>query len=220
MKYTQKQANTSPRTAMQAVALLVTAMLGVSPAWAAHYTLQHQDPSGIYRIDPNHSLAWFTVGHAGVAVVVGRFDTMTGTYRISRSHPTRDTASITIPTASINTDFAMRDNDLRGPDFLNVKVFPQARFVSQRYVATSATTGSLYGRLTLHGITRPVLLHVREIGAGPVGLPKPWGGYVSGYEATTVINRQVFGIDAYPGMIADQIHLHFNIEGVRIGKQP
>ncbi|MHB8253812.1 MAG: YceI family protein [Acidiferrobacter sp.] len=208
------------RTAVGLAVLFLTTAMGIGSAWAAAYAVQHQDPSGVYRIDPNHSLAWFTVGHAGVAVVVGRFDTMTGVYRIDRTHPARDSVKITIPTASINTDFAMRDNDLRGPDFLNVKVFPQARFVSRRYVATSTTAGNLYGQLTLHGITRPVVLHVREIGTGPVGLPKPWGGYVSGYEATTVIHRRAFGIDAYPGMIADRIYLHFNIEGVRTQIKP
>ncbi|MEB8584440.1 YceI family protein, partial [Acidithiobacillus ferriphilus] len=115
-----------------------------------------------------------------------------------------------------NTNFPLRDHDLRGPDFFNVREFPNITFVSTRYQSIGKDGGQLFGKLTMHGVTRPVAFHVREIGAGPVpALPKPWGGYLSGYVATTTIQRSDFGMDAYAGMIANRVHLHVNIEGVR-----
>ncbi|MEB8474523.1 YceI family protein, partial [Acidithiobacillus ferriphilus] len=137
-------------------------------------------------------------------------------YIFNPASPAGDKAAIRIPAASINTNFALRDHDLRGPDFFNVREFPNITFVSTRYQPTGKESGQLYGKLTIHGVTRPVTFQVREIGAGPVpALPKPWGGYLSGYEATTTIQRSDFGMDAYAGMIANTVHLHVNIEGVR-----
>ncbi|MHB1513288.1 YceI family protein [Acidiferrobacter sp.] len=185
-------------------------------AQAAPYHRLTGSPNGTYRIDPAHSLAWFTIGHAGVAVVVGRFDKMSGSYTFNTAQPARDRVNIRIATSSIDTNFAMRDHDLQGPDFFNAREFPTIRFQSTSYRPQGAHAGLLYGRLTLHGVTHPVVFRVREIGAGPVAaLPKPWGGYLSGYEATTTIRRSAFGMKAYLGMIGDRVHLHVNIEGVR-----
>ncbi len=197
---------------------LVSAGL-VPLAHAARYHRLTDSPNGTYRVDPNHSLAWFTIGHAGVAVVMGRFDKMSGTYTFDSAAPSRDTVAIRIAASSIDTDFPMRDHDLRGPDFFNVREFPTITFDSTRFMPQGARAGLLYGRLTLHGVTRAVVFHVREIGAGEVAaLPKPWGGYLSGYEATTTIRRSAFGMAAYAGMIANRVHLHVNIEGVRTAR--
>ncbi len=212
----------SSRVSTMCRAALVSGLLSgmlVPLAHAARYHRLTGSANGTYRIDPNHSLAWFTIGHAGVAVVVGRFDKMSGTYTFNSAAPARDKAAIRIAAASIDTNFAMRDHDLRGPDFFNVREFPVITFRSTRFQPKGAGAGLLYGRLTLHGVTRPVVFHVREIGAGPVAaLPKPWGGYLSGYEATTTIRRSAFGMAAYAGMIANRVHLHVNIEGVRTAR--
>ncbi len=206
-------------TLATAFSVLALAAWRAPAAHAAAYHTLHGNPAGAYRIDPNHSVAWFTIGHAGVAVVVGRFDTLSGHYTFDPAKPARDQVAIHIHAASIDTGFPMRDHDLRGPDFLNVREFPNITFTSTRYQPTGRMTGRLYGRLTLHGVTRPVVFRIREIGAGPVTmLPKPWGGYLSGYEASTTIARSAFGVDAYPGMIANTVHLHVNIEGVRTSR--
>ena len=188
-------------------------------AEAAVYHVATGSPAGTYRVDPDHSLAWFTVGHAGVALVVGRFDKMSGTYTFDPADAAKDRANISIEASSLDTNLAARDHDLQGPDFFNVREFPTIEFHSTRFRSTGAKTGLLYGKLTLRGVTHPVVFHVREIGAGPVtALPKPWGGYLSGYEATTTIRRSRFGMSAYAGMIGDVVHLHVNIEGVRTSR--
>ncbi|WP_298138424.1 YceI family protein [Acidiferrobacter sp.] len=212
----------SPRFVTACRAALISGIVSSALIPSAHAAAYHPltgSPAGTYRIDPAHSLAWFTIGHAGVAVVVGRFNAMSGHYTFDPKAPSRDRVAIRINAASINTNFPMRDHDLRGPDFFNVREFPAITFRSTRYAPSGAKTGLLYGRLTLHGVTRPVVFHVREIGAGRVAaLPKPWGGYLSGYVATATIRRSAFGMAAYAGMIANRVHLHVNIEGVRTAR--
>ncbi|AOV17988.1 hypothetical protein BJI67_13790 [Acidihalobacter aeolianus] len=188
-----------------------------SAAQAAPATL-HDSFAGTYKIDHDHSLAWFTVEHARVSEFVGRFDKIAGTYTFDPKDPAKDKVEVTIPVDSLDTNFAMRNRDLLGPDFFNAREFPDIKFVSTRYEPTGKHTGKLYGNMTLHGTTHPIVFRVRQIGAGPVNaLPKPWGGYLSGYVATATIKRSDFGVSAYEGMIGNRVRLHINIEGVRTG---
>ena len=196
--------------------LISPALLSPGLSQAASYKTATGNPSGLYNIDPDHTSVTFTVGHAGVATAVGRFDKISGHYRLAKDKTDVD---IKIATNSIDTNHPMRDKDLRGPDFLDAKTFPTIRFVSHSYKKTGKKTGILTGKLTLHGKTRTVRLKIHEVGAGLVSaLPKPWGGYLSGYDAEGSIKRSDYGITTYPGMIGDTIHLYLSIEGIRTQK--
>ncbi|AFS53929.1 YceI family protein [Leptospirillum ferriphilum] len=185
-------------------------------ARAAAYKTGHGNPAGLYRIDPDHSSVVFAVGHAGVGTVIGRFDTIRGHYRLDPGHVD---VKIDILSKSIDTNHAKRDKDLRGPDFLDSRTFPHIRFVATTYKKTGRMSGVLTGKLTIRGKTRTVSLHVREVGAADVSaLPKPWGGYLTGYDAEGVIHRKDFGITTYPAMIGDTVHLYIDVEGVRVQK--
>ena len=196
--------------------LVSPALLSPGLSQAASYKTATGDPSGLYKIDPDHTSVTFTVGHAGVATAVGRFDRIRGHYRIT---PGKTDVLVEIATNSIDTNHPMRDKDLRGPDFLDAKTFPTIRFVASRYKKTGKNSGILTGKLTLHGKTRPFSLRIHEVGAADVSaLPKPWGGYLTGYDAEGSLRRSDFGITTYPGMIGDKVHLYISIEGIRIKK--
>lgn len=174
------------------------------------------NPAGTYRIDPDHSTVTFTIGHAGVATAVGRFDKISGDYRIDPANPGNTRVDIKIEAKSVDTNQPMRDKDLRGPDFLDANSFPIIRFIGTRYKKTGKKSGILTGKLTLHGKTRMLSLKIHEVGAGDVSaLPKPWGGYLSGYDAMGTIRRSDFGVTTYPKMIGDKIHLYISVEGIR-----
>ncbi|MBE7565783.1 MULTISPECIES: YceI family protein [Acidithiobacillus] len=191
-----------------------------APATAAvgHYHALTGNPSGTYQIDPEHSAAYFTIGHVGIGPFSGRFNKISGTYTVNTQDPAKDTAKIVIPAASIFTNFAPRDKYLRSPTFFDVKKYPDVTFVSTRYQPISKTTGDLYGKLTLHGVTRAIMFRVRETGAGDVKyLPKPWGGYLSGFVAVTTIQRSNYGMKAYlPEGLSNKVHIRVEIEGKKI----
>ena len=201
--------------------LLGTALsLGVAGTVAAapaHYVPLNDSPNGTYRIDPQHSNVFFTLGHVGITQFTGRFDQISGTYTFNATHPQQDKVDITIPAASIDTNFPLRDEHLRSKEFFDVKSYPKITFVSTKYTPDGAHRGVLTGNLTLHGDTRPVTFRVREVGAGRVSyLPKPWGGYLSGFVATTTIHRSAFGMTAYlPEGLSNAIHIKVEVEGVK-----
>jgi len=201
--------------------LTLSTLLLAGTALAAptqHYTLLNGNPDGTYRIDPQHSNVLFTIGHVGITQFTGRFDKITGTYTFNAQDPAKDRVHITIPAASINTDYPLRDQHLRSKEFFYVQKYPNITFVSSKYVPTGKRTGDLYGNLTLHGVTKPVVFAVRELGAGNVPyLPKPWGGYLTGFVARTTIHRSDFGMDAYlPEGLSNAIAIKVEVEGRKI----
>ena len=213
--------NTLKTMAAVAVAVLGSGLPATAavaaPATSTPYHWLAGNPDGSYTIDPQHTEVLFTLGHVGVAPFTGRFDKISGTYTFDKKDPRKNQAHITIPAASINTNFALRDEHLRDKPFFDVKKYPDITFVSTRYQPTGQDTGNLYGQLTLRGITRSVVFQVREKGAGNVAyLPKPWGGHLSGFVARTTIRRSDYGMTAYlPEGLSNTIHITVEVEGVR-----
>ncbi len=185
----------------------------------AYGRLHDKALAGAYQVDPDHSSVQFTIGHAGVALCSGVFKKVSGTYTLDPKHPAADKADITIAVDSLDTFLPMRDEDLKkGKQFFDATEYPEIHFKSTRYVAKGDGRGLMYGDMTLHGVTRPVMFHVRMIGAGKVGyLPKPWGGFLTGFVATTTIDRMDFGVNGYAAGLSHKVAVRVEVEGVRQG---
>ena len=199
-----------------------TALTLIVPTWAAQtqapqaYARQHASPAGSYQVDPDHSGLQFTIGHAGIGLFTGVFKKVTGSYTFDPKNPKADKADITVPVDGLDTFFPMRDDDLKGAAFFDAKANPDIHFVSTKYVPQSQDRGLLYGDMTLRGVTKPVVFHVQLEGAGKVPyLPKPWGGYLTGFVATATIDRMDFGMSAYPSGLSHKVRVRVEIEGVQ-----
>jgi polyisoprenoid-binding protein YceI len=103
----------------------------------------------------------------------------------------------------------MRDNDLRGPDYLDVKKYPTITFQSKRIEAAGPGKLKVTGDLTIHGITKEAVLDVD--GPSPA-IKDPWGNQRMGASATTKINRMDFGVAGAPGLVGDDITITLDIE--------
>ena len=82
---------------------------------------------GTYTIDPVHTFAYFGAWHHVVGLVRGRFEKVEGTLTVSQD-PAACSVYITIDASSISTQNSERDEDLRGPDFFDVKKFPAVTY--------------------------------------------------------------------------------------------
>ncbi|MFP8965720.1 YceI family protein [Pokkaliibacter sp. CJK22405] len=163
-----------------------------------------------YSVDPAHSSVSFTIGHLGTSVTLGQFRKFSGDYSLDETNPAASSVKLTIDSASVDTNYEPRDKHLSSPDFLDVKQFPEITFTSTAYEGT-ADAGKLTGDMTLHGVTKPVSFDVKKIGEGK----DPWGGYRSGFVATTTIKRSEFGITNFIPGVTDETDLTVRIEGVR-----
>lgn len=166
-----------------------------------------------YVIDTKgaHAFIQFQIKHLGFSWLVGRFNTFAGEFSYDEANPGAASVSVTIDTASIDSNHAERDKHLRDEEFLDVEKYPQARFVSTAYRDLGDGKGELRGELTLHGVTRPLTIQVAQIGAGD----DPWGGYRRGFEGRTRFTLADFGIKRDLGPASREVELWLGIEGVR-----
>ncbi|MFO7592595.1 MAG: YceI family protein [Pseudomonadota bacterium] len=181
--------------------LLALGLTGL-PAQAADYLI---DTKGA------HAFIQFRIQHLGYSWLYGRFNDFEGTFSYDEKNPEKAGVTVTIDTASIDSNHAERDKHLRGKDFFDVNKYPQAKFVSTGYRETAEGKGELSGELTLHGTTRPITIDVTQVGAGD----DPWGGYRRGFYGTTVIKPAEFGMDYDLGPASSTVELMLSVEGIR-----
>lgn len=167
-----------------------------------------------WSIDPAHSEVDFTVRHMSVSNVHGRFGIKEGKILFNDADATKSTVTVTIDTTTVDTGVSGRDNDLKSDHFFDVANYPTATFVSTN-VAKSGNDLTVIGNLTLHGITKPVVLTVEGPSAPVPGMmdKKPH----SGYSASTTIKRTDFGIaPKFPAAaVGDDIKLEIELEVVK-----
>jgi polyisoprenoid-binding protein YceI len=116
--------------------------------------------SETYRFDQSRSTIGFTV-HQFLGTTHGKFTKFDGKIDIDREHPEKSSVTAKIDVRSIDTGIVKRDNHLRSPEFFNIAKFPEITFKSRGVRQTGQQSGDILGDLTMHGITRPITLHVK-----------------------------------------------------------
>jgi polyisoprenoid-binding protein YceI len=117
--------------------------------------------SETYKFDQSHSTIAFSV-HQFLGTTHGKFTKFDGKIDIDRESPENSSVTARIDVRSIDTGIAKRDNHLRSPEFFNVEKYPEIIFKS-RSVKPTGPAGDIVGDLTMHGVTKPVTLHVKLI---------------------------------------------------------
>jgi polyisoprenoid-binding protein YceI len=187
----------------------ITALAFALPAFAVAST---------WSIDPEHSEIGFKVRHLMVSNVKGRFEKYSGTIDINDKDISKSKVEVNIDTNSINTNVQKRDEHLRSADFFDVAKFPTMTFASKKIATAGKNKLKVTGDLTLHGITRQVVLDVE----GPTKESKdPWGSIRRGATATTKINRKDFGLawnaalETGGVVVGDEITITLEIEMIK-----
>lgn len=186
-----------------ATLLLGSALLSAGQAMAADYVIDKQG---------QHAFVNFKISHLGYSWLYGTFRDFDGAFSFDEAKPEASKVEVTLKTASVDSNHAERDKHLRSADFLDVAKYPTASFASTKVVSTGEGTADITGNLTLHGVTRPVVIAARFIGEGK----DPWGGYRAGFEGSTTLKLKDFGIDKMDlGPASQTVDLILSVEGVR-----
>jgi polyisoprenoid-binding protein YceI len=166
--------------------------------------------AGNYTIDQGHTFITFSVNHLGFSELQGRFNSFEGSMQYVPNGAS--SVEITIDAASVDSNHQKRDDHLRGPDFFNVKQFPEIKFSSTKvHYSASGEPTRVDGKFSLHGVSKPVSLDVSPVGAGS----DPWGGYRTGYNASTIIKRSDYGMNYMSGGIGDEITIRLYVEMIK-----
>ena len=177
--------------------------------------LAHADT---WQIDPMHTSVEFTVRHMMISNVKGTFEKTSGTVTVEGGDPITAKIDAVIDASSINTRVEKRDADLKSPDFLDVAKYPSITFISTKVEAAGEGKWKVTGNLTLHGVTKAVVLDVEGTGAP---IKDPFGNTRAGASATTKINRKDFGIvynktlEAGGVMVGDEVSITIDVEAIK-----
>jgi polyisoprenoid-binding protein YceI len=171
-----------------------------------------------WQIDPAHTNVEFTVRHMMISNVKGQFEKTSGTITTNGNDPTTAKIDATIDASSINTRVDKRDAHLKSPDFLDVEKFPTITFKSTKIEADGPNKWKVTGDLTLHGVTKPVVVEVESSGAP---ITDPSGKMRAGASATATISRKDFGIVWNKAMetggvvVGDEVAISIDVEAIK-----
>jgi polyisoprenoid-binding protein YceI len=169
-----------------------------------------------WDIDVTHSAVHFQVRHMVISKVSGRFAKWSGAVQLDEQDPTRSAVEVKVDAASIDTQVADRDNHLRSPDFLDVTRFPELTYRSRK-IEKASDGYKVVGDLTMHGVTREVVLQADFAGTGK----DPWGNQRAGFSARTSVDRRDFGLkwnaalEAGGVLVGEKVDISIELEAVK-----
>jgi polyisoprenoid-binding protein YceI len=191
------------------------ARIAVTVGFAAVLSLPAPAANSTWQIDPAHSAAQFSIKHLAISTVRGGFSKVKGTVSLDDKDVSKSSVDVTIDVSSVDTREPKRDDDLRSDKFFDTAKYPTMAFKSTKVEQVSASKLKVTGDLTLHGVTKEVVLDVE----GPTAAIKdPWGNQRVAATATTKINRQDFGVkwnktlDNGGMMLGDEVAVTLDIE--------
>ncbi len=187
----------SPLKCLALASLLVAAL----PAQAAPVS---------YQLDPNHTMVLFSWSHFGYSNPTADIGLGEGTVVFDEQHPERSSVEVTLPLAKLDTHVVALDKHLREADFLDAGKYPVIRFKSTGVQPQGNHKFKVTGDLTVHGVTRPIVLDATLNKLGPHPMNKSQS---IGFDATTSLKRSDFGVGAYVPNVGDELHVRITTEG-------
>ncbi len=194
------------RTAGLAAAVVLAVSAGAMQAQAKDY-----------KIEAAHSEADFAIKHMAISTVHGSFHGVSGVVTFDPGNVTKSSVTATIDVATVDTGIAARDGHLKSPDFFDVAKFPTMTFKSTS-VAKAGDHLDVTGDLTLHGVTKSVVLKLETPSKEQIGMDKKTH---RGFTATTTINRKDFGLSwsgtvtSGDAVLGDDVKIELDIDAVQ-----
>ena len=163
--------------------------------------------AGTYATDPTHTLVGWRVNHFGFNDYFGQFGNITGTMTLDPANPSAATLDISIPISGLASASSALNEHMQRADFFDMANHPTARFVSRR-VTVTGSNAAIEGNLTIRGVTRPITLAARFVGAGN----NPFNSKATvGFHATATVKRSEFGMGYGIPLVADDVALDISV---------
>jgi polyisoprenoid-binding protein YceI len=179
-------------------------------------------PAGHWDVSGAHSQVVFSALHDFISPYYGRFEKVTGSMELDPKNPEKSTVSVQMPMTSFSTPFSngtgkrSLDENLCKPKALDCEQFTSVAFQSTAIKKTGKNTGDITGNLTLHGVTKPVVLHATFIGE----VPGPGGRKVMGFSANGMLKRSDFDIthDYWNLAVSDEVNFMVEAEFTKMAE--
>jgi polyisoprenoid-binding protein YceI len=187
-----------------AAGLLAALAFVAAGAAAAAPTPPAQVQAGTYAVEPTHTRIVFAVDHFGTSTWYGDFTKASGTLTLDPKNVGAASVAVEVPVATVATTNPVLDGELKAADWLDAAKCPTLSFKSTKVTPTGPDRATVAGELTIHCVTKPVVLQARFHGAGANPLTK---AYTVGFDATGKIKRSAFGVTKYVPLVSDEVEL-------------
>ncbi len=164
-----------------------------------------------YKIDANHSSVTFQYTHFGFSHPTGKFMNAVGSVTLDKTTPANSSVQVSFDIAGVNTGVAALDTHLKSADFFDAAKYPTATFKSTKVDVTGKDTAKVTGDLTIHGVTKSVVLDVK---LNKLDLHPMMKKEDAGFTATATIKRSDFGMSNYVPAVSDQVDLYIEAETI------
>ncbi len=163
--------------------------------------------------DKAHSQLNWSITHMGISEIAGSFGTVEAKLTSTKDDFSDAVVTLTADVNSISTGNEQRNNHLKSPDFFDAAQYGTLTFKSTSFTKVDAKNYKVAGNLTLHGVTKPVVLNVVFNGTAQNQAKKTVGGF----KITGTIKRTDFNIAAgFPtSALSDEVTLNANAEFVK-----
>ena len=167
--------------------------------------------AGQYVLDPNHASLIWKLNHLGFSTFLGTFNDFEASLDFDPEDIENASLEVIIDTSSLDVDIPDFEEELKGDNWFDVAVYPQAVFRTTRFVESIDEDSFIYeGDLTLLGTTAPVTLEVNFRGGGRNFLTR---SYTVGFSGSATFNRSDFGLDRFTSFgVGDEIELEIHVE--------
>jgi polyisoprenoid-binding protein YceI len=164
-----------------------------------------------YNVDPAHTYPSFEADHMGLSIWRGKFNKTSGTVTLDKAAG-QGTVEVTIDAASIDFGHDKMNEVAQSPDLFDVARYPQATYKGKFDGFANGVPARVVGNLTMHGVTKPVVLQINSFKCMPHPLFKR---ELCGADALTVLNREEFGMDAgKPWGFSMDVTLRIQVEAI------
>lgn len=175
-------------------------------------------PAGKYNFQGSHTGVVFNIMHLGLTSYYGRINKASGSIDFNPQNPEKSSVTVEVAMKDLDTPYFSGagkkplDERICAADAFDCAQFPSATFKSNSVKVTGKNTGDITGTLTLHGVTKPVVLHTTF----NAGRKSPFGGdnYMLGFSASAMIKRSDFDLNkmSWGGDLSDEVNLLIQAE--------
>lgn len=164
-----------------------------------------------YKMDPSHTDVIASWSHFGFSNPIAHFGDVDGSITYDADNVGQSSVNVTIPLSGMESHVAAFNEHLRSDDFFDAEKYPVITFASTGVEAAGSDKLRVSGDLTVHGVTRPVVLDVtiNRIGEQPMAKRA-----AAGFDATTTIRRSDFGMAKYAPNVSDEVQIRITTEAV------
>ncbi|MDW2982913.1 MAG: YceI family protein [Rhodanobacter sp.] len=162
-----------------------------------------------YKLDPNHTMVLFSWNHFGYSNPTANLGLGEGTLVFDEQHPANSSVEVSLPLDLLDTHVPALDEHLKKADFLDAGQYPLVTFKSTAVQPLGGNKFKVTGNLTVHGVTRPVVLDATLNKLGPHPMTKAPS---IGFDATASIKRSDFGVGGYVPNVGDELSIRITTE--------